>query len=187
MIAAYAGSLVYAFTAQRDLFRPTHQGEHDRHAMTTTEAVALLTIGTVLTTIQAEIMVGAMQPALVRFGLSELFVGVVVIAVIGNAAEHYSAITAARRDEMTLAVEISIGSSAQIALLVGPAVVLYSFLVGRPMTLLFNAFEIAAIALSVIAAGLVVVDGESNWVEGLQLMAVYLILAMAMYFVPAGR
>jgi Ca2+:H+ antiporter len=186
MIVAYAGSLVYAFTAQRDLFRSTHQGDDDHDSMTTTGSMVLLAIGTLLTTIQAEVLVGAMQPALVRFGLSELFVGVVVIAVIGNAAEHYSAITAARRDEMTLAVEISIGSSAQIALLVGPAIVLYSFLVGRPMTLLFNAFEIAAIALSVIAAGLVVVDGESNWVEGLQLLAVYLILAMALYFVPAG-
>jgi Ca2+:H+ antiporter len=109
-----------------------------------------------------------------------------VIAVIGNAAEHYSAITAARRDEMTLAVEIAIGSSAQIALLVGPAIVMYSFLIGHPMTLLFNAFEIAAITLSVIATALVVVDGESNWVEGMQLMAVYLILAIAMYFVPSA-
>lgn len=186
MIAAYAGSLLYAFTSQRDLFRSTHEGEHDSPALTTAVSLVLLAVATILTTIQAEVLVGAMQPALVRFGLSELFVGVIVIAVIGNAAEHYSAITAARRDEMTLAVEISIGSSAQIALLVGPAMVLCSFLIGRPMTLLFNAFEIAAIALSVIAAALVVVDGESNWVEGLQLMAVYLILAMAMYFVPAA-
>ena len=86
---------------------------------------------------------------------------------------------------MSLAVEISIGSSAQIALLVGPAVVLYSFAIGRPMTLLFHPFEITAIALSVLATSLVVVDGESNWVEGLQLLAVYLILALAFYFVPA--
>jgi Ca2+:H+ antiporter len=186
MIGAYAGSLVYAFTSERDLFRSARQRGHDDAALSTTSAVVLLAIGTILTTVQAELMVGEMQPALVRFGVSELFVGVIVIAVIGNAAEHYSAITAARRDEMTLAVEIAVGSSAQIALLVGPAVVLYSFLIGRPMTLLFNAFEIAAIALSVIAAAFVVVDGESNWVEGLQLMAVYLILGMAMYFVPAG-
>jgi Ca2+:H+ antiporter len=110
---------------------------------------------------------------------------VVVIAIIGNAAEHYSAITAARRDQMTLAVEISVGSSAQIALLVAPVVVLYSMIIGRPMSLLFNAFEITAIALSVLATVIVVVDGESNWVEGLQLMAVYLILALAFYFVPA--
>jgi len=184
MIGAYAGGLLYAFMSQRDLFRSTHDGDHEAAPLTTPEAVALLAIGTVLTTVQAEILVGQMQPALARFGLSELFVGVIVIAVIGNAAEHYSAITAARRDEMTLAVEIAIGSSAQIALFVGPAIVLYSFVIGRPMTLLFNAFEIAAITLSVIATALVVVDGESNWVEGMQLMAVYLILGIAMYFVP---
>ena len=108
-----------------------------------------------------------------------------MIAVIGNAAEHYSAITAARRDQMTLAVEISIGSSAQIALFVAPLLVLYSFAIGQPMSLLFNAFEITAITLSVLATAIVVVDGESNWVEGLQLMSVYLILALALYFVPA--
>ena len=107
-------------------------------------------------------------------------------ATFGNAAEHYSAVTAARRDEMTLAVEISVGSSAQIALFVAPALVLYSFAIGRPMSLLFNAFEIAAIALSVLATQIVVSDGESNWVEGLQLLSVYLILALAFYFVPQG-
>ena len=85
---------------------------------------------------------------------------------------------------MTLAVEIAVGSSAQIALLVAPALVLYSFAIGQPMSLLFNAFEIAAIALSVLATQIVVIDGESNWVEGLQLLSVYLILALAFYFVP---
>jgi Ca2+:H+ antiporter len=184
LIAAYGGSLVYAFTAQRDLFRPEGEGRH-RATISMAGAVGVLAAGTVLTTIQAELLVRALGPALARFGLTELFVGVIVVALIGNAAEHYSAVTAAQRDEMTLAVEIAVGSSAQIALLVAPAVVLYSFAIGRPMTLLFNAFEITAIALSVLATSIVVVDGESNWVEGLQLLAVYLILALAFYFVPA--
>jgi Ca2+:H+ antiporter len=134
--------------------------------------------------VQAEILVSAMEPALARFGYTELFAGVIVIALIGNAAEHYSAVTAARRDEMTLAVEIAVGSSAQIALLVAPALVLYSFAIGQPMSLLFNGLEITAIALSVLATSIVVMDGESNWVEGLQLLSVYLILALAFYFVP---
>jgi Ca2+:H+ antiporter len=186
LIGAYAGSLIYAFTAQRDLFRPNTDGDHASPLLSTAAALAVLATGTLLTTVQAEILVGAMEPALTRFGFTELFVGVIVIALIGNAAEHYSAVTAARRDEMTLAVEISVGSSAQIALFVAPALVLYSFAIGRPMSLLFNAFEITAIALSVLAASMVVVDGESNWVEGLQLLSVYLILAVAFYFVPAG-
>ena len=185
LIGAYAGSLIYAFTAQRDLFRPdSARAHHDGPAFSTTAAVAVLATGTLLTTVQAEILVRAMEPALARFGFTELFVGVIVIALIGNAAEHYSAVTAARRDEMTLAVEIAVGSSAQIALFVAPALVLYSFVIGRPMTLLFNAFEITAIALSVFATCIVVQDGESNWVEGLQLLSVYLILALAFYFVP---
>ena len=184
LIGAYAGSLIYAFTVQRDLFRPTPEGAHDGPVFPTGAAVAVLAAGTLLTTVQAEILVGAIEPALARFGFTELFVGVIVIALIGNAAEHYSAVTAARRDEMTLAVEIAVGSSAQIALLVAPALVLYSFAIGQPMSLLFNAFEITAITLSVFAAVIVVVDGESNWVEGLQLLSVYLILALAFYFVP---
>jgi Ca2+:H+ antiporter len=187
LIAAYAGSLVYAFTMHRDLFRSAHEGGHGKQLMPTTSSVALLAIGTILTAIQAEILVGAMQPALAHFGFTELFVGVIVIAIIGNAAEHYSAVLAARRDQMTLAVEIAIGSSAQIALLVAPLLVLYSYVLGQPMSLLFNAFEITAIALSVMATAIVVLDGESNWVEGLQLMAVYLILGLAFYLVPATK
>ena len=186
LIGAYAGSLVYAFTAHRDLFRPTHERECDGPVFSTGAAVAVLATGTLLTTVQAELLVRTMEPALARFGFTELFVGVIVIAIIGNAAEHYSAVTAARRDEMTLAVEIAVGSSAQIALFVAPALVLYSFAIGRPMSLLFNAFEITAIALSVLATSIVVTDGESNWVEGLQLLSVYLILALAFYFVPAS-
>src|SRR5262249_10901103 len=150
----------------------------DAHAttpLTPTVAVSLLGVGTVLTAIQSEILVSTMQPALGRFGFTELFVGVVLVAIVGNAAEHYSAVTAARRDDMTLAIEIAVGSSAQIALLVAPLIVLYSHVLGNPMSLLFNPFEIAAIALSVMATVIVVIDGESNWVEGLQLMAVYLI------------
>jgi Ca2+:H+ antiporter len=183
LMSAYIGSLIYAFARQKDLLRPTKQ-ERGESTLTTTHAVMLLAIGTILTTIQAEMLVGALGPALSEFGFTEMFVGVIVVAIIGNAAEHYSAIVAAHRDNMTLAVEISIGSSAQIALFVGPAVVLYSYAIGRPMTLLFNAFEIAAIALSVLATHMAVLDGESNWVEGMQLMSVYMILAFAFYFVP---
>ena len=184
LIAAYVGSLVYAFTAQRDLFRSTPHGEDEEPPLATGAAVGVLAVTTALTAIQAELLVGAIEPALAQFGLTELFVGVIVVAVVGNAAEHYSAITAARSNQMSLAVEISVGSSAQIALLVAPVMVLYSWALGRPMSLLFNPFEITAIALSVVATALVVVDGESNWVEGLQLVSVYAIVALAFYFIP---
>jgi len=182
LIVAYAGSLVYAWTAHRDLFRTAH--EKHGGELSTAEAIGALALGTALTAVQAEILVGAMTPAVRAFGWSELFVGVIVVALVGNAAEHYSAVVAASRDQMTLAVEIAVGSSAQIALLVAPLVLLYSFAIGRPMSLIFHPFEIAAITLSVVATNLVVQDGESNWVEGLQLLAVYAILTLAFYFVP---
>jgi Ca2+:H+ antiporter len=188
LIIAYAGSLVYAFTADRDLFRPESKPHHHdaKHhsGISTATAMGLLAAGTVLTTVQAELLIGALEPALAQFGFTELFVGVVLVAIIGNAAEHYSAIVAARRDQMTLAVEIAVGSSAQIALLVAPVVVLYSFAIGHPMTLIFNSFEITAIALSVFATAMVVQDGESNWVEGLQLISVYAVIGLAFYFIP---
>jgi len=184
LIVAYAGNLIYAFSAQRDLLRSSAERHRGGSHLAPAVALGLLAVGTLLTAIQSEILVGSLQPALSRFGFTELFVGVVVVAIVGNAAEHYSAITAARRDEMTLAVEIAVGSSAQIALLVAPALVLYSYAIGRPMSLLFHPLEIVSIALSVLATSIVVADGESNWVEGLLLLAVYLILAMAFYFVP---
>jgi Ca2+:H+ antiporter len=182
LIIAYSGSLIYAFTADRDLFRPDRY--HRKSDITVAAAIGLLAVATLLTTIQAELLVGSLEPALKQFGFTELFVGVVVVAIIGNAAEHFSAISAARRDQMTLAVEISVGSSAQITLLVAPVVILYSFAIGRPMSLIFDPFEITAIALSVLATQMVVVDGESNWVEGLQLISVYAVIAIAFYFVP---
>jgi Ca2+:H+ antiporter len=183
LIVAYIGSLIYAFQSHKDLFRPE---PHEAHAsaITTGAAIGLLAVGTVLTAIQAELLVGALEPALQQFGFTELFVGVVLVAIIGNAAEHFSAIVAARRNQMTLALEIAVGSSAQIALLVAPVVILYSFVLGRPMSLIFHPFEITAIALSVFATQMVVVDGESNWVEGLQLISVYAVIALAFYFIP---
>jgi Ca2+:H+ antiporter len=184
LMVAYVGSLIYAFRAQRDLFRPSHGSGQAKNGLGTPVAIGLLAVATLVTTIEAELLVGALEPALRQFGFTELFVGVVLVAIIGNAAEHYSAVTAARRDQMTLAVEIAVGSSAQIALLVAPVVILYSFAIGRPMSLIFNPFEITAIALSVLATAMVVNDGESNWVEGLQLMSVYAIIALAFYFIP---
>ena len=185
LIVAYGGSLIYAFTSQRDLFRETSSEGRSEPRMSARAATGVLAASTVLVAVQSEVLVGALQPALGQFGFTELFVGVIVIAIVGNAAEHYSAVTAARRNEMTLSVEIAVGSSAQIALLVAPLIVLYLFVSGQPMSLLFNALEITAIGLSVVATALVAADGESNWVEGLQLMAVYLILALAFYLVPA--
>ena len=118
-------------------------------------------------------------------GMSQFFVGVVIVAIIGNAAEHYSAIVLAGRNQMDAAISIAIGSSNQIALLVAPLLVFLSYLVGpHPMDLVFTTFELVAVAVSVLSIAFIAHDGESNWMEGVQLLAVYAILALAFFFLP---
>jgi Ca2+:H+ antiporter len=181
LLAVYGAGLVFAFRTNKDPLRPTpHAPAHLSQAA----AITLLIIGTLLTTVQAEILIRGLEPALEHFGMTELFAGVIVVALVGNAAEHYSAISAAAKNDMTLALEISIGSSAQIALMVAPLLVIIGPLLGQPMPLIFNAFEMAAIGLSVATVALVAMDGESNWLEGLQLLGLYVILAAAFYIIP---
>jgi Ca2+:H+ antiporter len=183
LLVVYVAGLVFSFRANRDPLRTDEPPPDAPHASIPI-GLAILGVATVLTTVQAELLVGVLEPALKTLGMTELFAGVIVVALVGNAAEHYSAITAARADKMTLALEISVGSSAQIALMVAPVLVLLSYAFGSPMSLVFNAFEITAIGLSVMAIAMVSFDGESNWLEGLQLLGVYLILAIAFYIIP---
>ena len=128
----------------------------------------------------SEILVGSIEDASHAIGLSEFFIGVVVVAIVGNAAEHWVAVLVARKNKMDLAVNIAIGSSAQIALFVAPVLVLTSFFLGPgPMPLVFNGFELGAVLLAVLIANAVTNEGESNWFEGLQLLLVYLVFALA--------
>ena len=182
LLIVYLAGLVFAFRTNKD---PLRRAGHHASRLSVPAAVMMLTLGTLLTTIEAEILVRGLEPALAAWGMTELFAGVVVVALVGNAAEHYSAVAAAARNDMTLAIEISVGSSAQIALMVAPLLVVASQALGVPMSLLFNPFEIAAIGLSVATVSLVAIDGESNWFEGLQLLGLYAILAVAFYFIPA--
>ena len=182
LLAVYGMGLFFSFRNNRDPLRPS--AHHAAH-MSRAAAITLLVIGTALTTVQAEILVRGLEPALHHFGMTELFAGVIVVALVGNAAEHYSAISAAAKNEMNLALEISIGSSAQIALMIAPLLVIIGPALGQPMALVFNAFEMAAIGLSVATVALVAMDGESNWLEGVQLLALYIILAAAFYVIPS--
>ncbi len=195
LLLVYGAGLVFSFRNQENPLRKSaaehgsHHGDAGTagaggHAGGLVAPLSLLAAATILTVIEAEILMGALEPALKVLGMTELFAGVIVVAFVGNAAEHYSAVRAAGNDQMTLALEISVGSSAQIALMVAPVLVLLSFAFGRPMSLVFNAFEITAIGLSVLAVSMVSFDGESNWLEGLQLLGVYLILALAFYLIP---
>jgi Ca2+:H+ antiporter len=132
----------------------------------------------------SEFLVGAVVPTAKAFGMTEVFVGVILVAIVGNAAEHSTAVMVAYKNNMDLAMNIAIGSSIQVALFVAPVLVFTSFLFGQPMDLIFTTFEVVAIALSVSIVTVISMDGESNWMEGVQLLAVYLIMGMAFFFLP---
>jgi Ca2+:H+ antiporter len=183
LLVVYIAGLVFSFRYNRDPLRGGIAPSKAKH-VSMVASLVVLAIGTVLTALQAEVLIVALEPALTALGMTELFAGVIVVALVGNAAEHYSAVSAAAENKMTLALEISVGSSAQIALMVAPVLVLLSYLFGSPMSLVFNAFEITAIFLSVLAIAMVSLDGESNWLEGLQLLGVYVILALAFFLIP---
>ncbi len=132
----------------------------------------------------SEILVSSIEPVVIRLGWSQLFVGVIVVAIVGNAAEHLSAVLVARKNRMDLALQISVGSATQIVLLVAPVLVFLGALLGQPMNLIFNISELIAMVLAVLIVNFIVQDGESNWLEGLQLLAAYAIMAIAFFLYP---
>jgi Ca2+:H+ antiporter len=163
------------------------EDDDDGEMWSVRKAVGALAIAGVAVGVMSEILVGSIAEAAGSIGLSEFFVGVIVVAIVGNAAEHWVAILVAKKDQMDLAVNIAIGSSAQIALFVAPVLVLMSFVLGpHPMALVFNGFELGGILLAVLIAGNVTNEGESTWYEGVQLLAVYVVLALSFYFAGVG-
>lgn len=183
LILTYFASLVFSLKTHRAFFAVDLPEEPEIPRMRASNAGLLLFLATVVTAIEAEFLVGAIEAATKALHMTEFFVGVIVVAIIGNAAEHFSAVVFARKNKMELAMTISTSSSTQIALFVAPVLVFLSFLFHNPMTLIFNAFEVVGIACSVLILAFVSLDGESNWFEGVQLIAVYLILAIVFYFV----
>jgi Ca2+:H+ antiporter len=145
--------------------------------------VITLAVAGVAVAVMSEILVGSISHASESVGISEFFIGAVIVAIVGNAAEHWVAVIVAYKNKMDLSVNIAIGSSAQIGLFVAPIVVLASFLIGpAPMPLVFNGLEIGAIALTALIANYVANEGESNWYEGVLLLSIYLILAIVFAF-----
>ncbi len=186
LLVTYLIGLLFSLRTHADLFNP-HGAEDEEGSpepWSVRRAVIMLTIAGIAVGVMSEILVGSISEASEDIGLSPFFVGVIVVAIIGNAAEHWVAIYFANRNKMHLSVNISIGSSAQIALFAAPVLVLLSFVVGDfPMALVFNGFELAAVLLAVVIAIHVANDGESNWFEGVQLLAVYVVLAIVFFFV----
>jgi len=187
LLATYAAGILFSMRTHRALFNPTHgvEEEHGGEAWSVRRSVITLAVAGVLVGLMSEVLVGSIQEASDGIGISEFFVGLIVVAIVGNAAEHWVAIYFAAKDKMDLAVNISIGSSAQIALFVAPVLVLLSFVPGigeHPMALVFNGYELVAVLLAILVANFVVNEGESTWFEGLQLLALYALMGVVFYY-----
>jgi Ca2+:H+ antiporter len=184
LLMSYAAGLIFSLKTHRAVFNPYAESEEEgEHHWSVRRAAVYLALAAVAVGVMSEILVGSITEASEDIGLSEFFVGVFVVAIVGNAAEHWVAVLVAAKDKMDLAVNIAIGSSAQIALFVAPVLVLASFVVGdHPMALVFNGYELGALLFAVLIANLVTQDGESNWFEGVQLLALYAVLGLVFYF-----
>ena len=187
LFVSYLLSLVFSLRTHKHLYAGQQCEDNDDAppARSPMIAGAELLVATIVIAWMSELLVGAVEEASHAFGLTEVFVGVIVVAIVGNAAEHSTAVLVARKNHMDLALNIAVGSSIQIALLVAPLLVFASYFIGpAPLDLRFTIFEVLAIGIAVFIANSVAQDGESNWLEGALLLAVYVILGIAFYFLP---
>ena len=187
LFLAYLASLLFSLRTHRHLYAGAGHGAHDEaegHVPLWKPLLTLL-VATALIAWMSELLVGAVEAASHALHLTPLFVGVIVVAVIGNAAEHSTAVISATKNQMDLAYNIAVGSSLQIALFVAPVLVFVSHAMPHgPMDLRFTPFEVLAVGVSAGVASLVAQDGESNWLEGALLVAVYVVLGIAFFFLP---
>jgi Ca2+:H+ antiporter len=185
LILTYLGHLVFSLITHKSLYNPDDREPHEpAERWSSRRATIVLIAATALIALMSEILVGAVEHASHVLGMNSVFIGVVIVAIIGNAAEHSTAVLVALKNQMDLAVGIAVGSALQIALFVAPVLVFASYLRAEPMDLRFTSLEVLSVLAGVLIARMVAEDGESNWLEGLMLLMVYAILALAFFFLP---
>jgi Ca2+:H+ antiporter len=185
LLVVYALFLAFALITHPALFTGSHAAEKGKAEASPIRAAAILAASTAAIAWMSEILVGAIEPAAHDLGLSNVFVGVFVVAILGNAAEHATAVSAAIKDRMDLSLSIAIGSSIQVALFVAPVLVLASLFIGpKPMDLAFQPGLVLTVLLSVLVTSQVAGDGRSDWLKGMQLLAAYLVLGLTFFFLP---
>lgn len=184
LLLSYCAGLFFSLRTHRELFNPyLEEDEKEAVSWSVRRSVLVLAAAGIGVAVMSELLVGSIEHAAKSIGLSQFFIGVVIVAIVGNAAEHWVAVMVALKDKMDLAVNIAVGSSAQVALFVAPILVLVSFVLGpHPMALVFNGYEVAAMLLAVVIANFTTQEGESNWFEGLQLLGVYVVLGVVFAF-----
>ena len=179
MFAIYILSLVFSFFTHKDIYSIDHE-EEGSAKWSLKKSIIILAIATMLIAIESEFLVSGVDSITATLGLSEFFVGIILIPIIGNAAEHSTAIVMAMKNKIDVSVEIAVGSSLQIILFVAPVLIFLSLLF-TPMSIVFNQFELVSLIVSVLIVNRVASDGESNWLEGVQLLSVYLIIAAGFF------
>jgi Ca2+:H+ antiporter len=199
LLAVYVAGLIFTFFTHKHLFTSRLVNQDDNgitikgknlqqleihKEWSKKKSFLLLGLSMAGVIVISEILVGSIEVVTAEFGFGELFVGAIIIGIVGNAAEHSSAIFLARKGKMDLSIGIAAGSGTQIALFVVPILVISGILLNRPFNLVFTVFEIASVLLAAIILNLIAHDGKSNWFEGVMLMAVYLIIAIGFFFIP---
>ena len=184
MFLTYFCMLGFSLRTHKDLFRGAEEHEETERQWSRSKAVIILLIATAFVALLSEFLVGTIESVRDSVGLTEVFVGVIVVAIVGNAAEHSTAVLMAMKNKMDLSVGIAIGSSLQVALFVAPVLIFLSYAFGRPMDLEFTLPEVVAVVVSVYVLFQISSDGETNWIEGIQLLSLYLILGILFFYLP---
>jgi Ca2+:H+ antiporter len=184
MIAVYLTGLLFSLRTHRELFAPEHtEKDSESPRVMLSRSIATLALAGLVVGVMSDVLVGSIEHASADIGLSQFFVGAFVVAIVGNASEHYVAVVVAAKDKMDLAINIAIGSGAQIGLFVAPVLVILSFALGpAPMALVLNGYELAALLLAVWISTTLIADGESTWFEGIQLLGVYVLLGVLFFY-----
>jgi Ca2+:H+ antiporter len=190
LFLAYAANLAFTLVTHKQLFAPKQaEGpiETGRSAWGLGRALGTLAIAAIGLAVESETLTGAIEPTAARLGLTATFAGIFLLASVGNISEMINAILFARRGKMDLTLAVTLGASTQVALLVAPVLIFTSHVIGHPMDLLFTQFEVVAIAIAAIVAHITTVDGESHWLEGVMMIAVYAMLGVGFFFLPGPR
>ncbi|KAF9913415.1 hypothetical protein BX616_010065 [Lobosporangium transversale] len=184
LLAVYVLYLVFQLKTHTHLY--VNENEEEEEAVLPLWAgIALLLVVTFVVALCAEYLVGSIEGLSESWGTSPTFIGLILLPIVGNAAEHVTAVTVAVKNKMDLAIGVAIGSSMQIALFVTPLIVIIGWIIGQPMTLFFNTFETCVLFVSVLIVNYLIQDGESNWLEGVMLLSTYIVIAIAFYVYPA--
>jgi Ca2+:H+ antiporter len=184
LLLLYIGSLIFSMKTHQKLFETDDDDRVAPPLWSTRKATTILLLSTILVAVLSDILVRSIQPMVTALGLSKIFIGIIVIPIIGNATEHAVAINMAMRDKMDISLNICISSSTQMAFLIAPVAVFVSIPLGHPFPFVFDGFELIAVGFSALIAAFIARDGKCNWLEGAQLIVVYAILAVAFYFLP---